>query len=196
MQDLFQNLDQFGRISELTATRVIYGLAMTLIEMRQVGIWNLDISMENVLIFEEDGKSKLKICDFGISAFAKGDQHHPKVTKLMGKVPYMAPEMLRMTSAVKAGPLQVFSLGVMMFMLVCGVHPFENSMDMAGRLICNEGKINDVIAKYRKDCKDIPMISETMGLMISGMLNNDPQQRASLELVVQLLQGFEHKYKV
>lgn len=83
------------------------------------GVIHRDVSPPNILI-SKDGA--IKITDFGIAKAASNNTRTPFGT-LKGKLLYMSPEQL------KGGELQsetdIFSLGVVAYELLTGIHPFE-----------------------------------------------------------------------
>ena len=58
----------------------------------KVGIIHRDIKPSNCLIFEENGKTVLKLCDFGLARLQDKDKS-TNVTAV-GTIEYMAPELL------------------------------------------------------------------------------------------------------
>lgn len=78
----------------------------------------MDIKLENILISNE---GILKFCDFGFS-MPKGSF----VTKKMGTAAYMAPEIYKADEMpCKAEQTDIFSLGVLFFMMAFGAPPFQ-----------------------------------------------------------------------
>lgn len=81
---------------------------------------HMDIKLENVLISKE---GILKFCDFGFSMPLKNF-----VPKKMGTTNYMAPEIYNTHELpCQAGATDIFSLGVMFFMLAFGAPPFQSA---------------------------------------------------------------------
>ena len=82
----------------------------------------MDIKLENILI-SEDGS--LKFCDFG---FAQPINRF--VNTKMGTPLYMAPEMHQASEMpCKAQATDIFSLGVLFFMLAFGAPPFNSAVN-------------------------------------------------------------------
>lgn len=85
--------------------------------LHSLGVAHLDISPENVLV---DAKGAVKLCDFGNSRQVV----HGKLLNLngaCGKLNYAAPEVLQGLS-FDPFAADVYSLGVMLWVLLCG-HP-------------------------------------------------------------------------
>ena len=85
-----------------------------------VGYAHMDVKLENVLIGTNE---QLKLCDFGFSMPVNS-----YVDKKMGTLMYMAPELHHAsTMPCKAAPTDVFSMGVLFFMLAFGTPPFHSA---------------------------------------------------------------------
>lgn len=90
----------------------------------------------------------VKIADFGLSDFYKPGA---MMKTSCGSISYLAPEVFRGTS--NAGPpLDVWSLGVILFAIVCGRLPFEGS-DLIGTNRPRENVIRNRIMRcqYKLD---------------------------------------------
>ena len=88
----------------------------------QAGYAHMDIKLENILI-ADDGT--LKFCDFG---FAQPTNSF--VNMKMGTPNYMAPEMHQAAEMpCKAQQTDIFSLGVVFFMLAFGAPPFHSAVN-------------------------------------------------------------------
>ncbi|KAF1318183.1 Camk/camkl protein kinase, partial [Globisporangium splendens] len=93
-----------------------------------------------------------------------------------GSISYLAPEVFRGTS--NAGPpLDVWSLGVILFAIVCGRLPFEGS-DLIGTNRPRENVIRNRIMRcqYKLDGHLSPALSDLVG----QMLKLDPNERATI----------------
>ncbi|CAM9168878.1 unnamed protein product, partial [Phaeothamnion confervicola] len=91
-------------------------------------ICHRDMKLDNVLLAKANSlEGGVKIADFGLSDF-----YRPGATMRTncGSLSYLAPEVFRGTA--NAGPpLDIWSLGVILFAMLCGRLPFEGS-DLAG----------------------------------------------------------------
>lgn len=70
-----------------------------------------------------NGRSIIKLLDFGISKTFEGD---PNQTKIVGSPSYMAPEQLR--SEPVDARTDIWALGVVMYELVSGQQPFDGTL--------------------------------------------------------------------
>lgn len=84
----------------------------------KAGFSHMDIKLENILI-SNDGH--LKLCDFGFSTYVSNP-----VSKKLGTEAYMAPEIHNARIVpCDARRADVFSLGVLFFILAFGAPPFH-----------------------------------------------------------------------
>jgi serine/threonine-protein kinase len=90
---------------------------------RPLGLVHRDVSPRNVLV---SYNGFVKLIDFGI-AWAEGRSSHTDVGKIKGKMGYMPPEQLQGLPLDRRSDL--FSLGVMLYLMVTGKHPFPGVSD-------------------------------------------------------------------
>ncbi|KAF9803102.1 hypothetical protein SFRURICE_012347 [Spodoptera frugiperda] len=122
-----------------------------------------DLKPENVVFFEKLGV--VKLTDFGFSnKFCPGQ----KLETSCGSLAYSAPEIL-LGDSYDAPAVDVWSLGVILYMLVCGQAPFQEA---------NDSETLTMIM----DCKyTIPLhISNSCKRLIGRMLVREPEKRATL----------------
>ena len=80
----------------------------------------MDIKLENILISDE---GHLKLCDFGFSTYT-----NYSISKILGTQSYMAPEIYNSRMApCNAKMTDIFSLGVLFFILAFGAPPFHSA---------------------------------------------------------------------
>ncbi|XP_066538625.1 SNF-related serine/threonine-protein kinase [Hoplias malabaricus] len=123
-----------------------------------------DLKPENVVFFEKQGL--VKLTDFG---FSNKFQPGKKLTTSCGSLAYSAPEIL-LGDEYDAPAVDIWSLGVILFMLVCGQPPFQEANDSETLTMIMDCKYT-VPTHVSNACKDL----------INRMLQRDPKHRASLE---------------
>merc|ERR1719327_1206567 len=97
-------------------------LILTLEELCDRNIVYRDLKPENVML---DAQGYLKLIDFGISK--KLEEGKTKTYTMIGTPHYMAPEVMR--GHGYGTEVDIWSLGVMLFELVCGFLPFADDLD-------------------------------------------------------------------
>lgn len=141
----------------------------------QLHVVHRDLKPENVVFFEKLGV--VKLTDFGFSnKFCPGQ----KLETSCGSLAYSAPEIL-LGDSYDAPAVDVWSLGVILFMLVCGHPPFQEA---------NDSETLTMIM----DCKyTMPEhVSGGCRSLIGNMLVREPEKRATLQQIAQnewLLEG-------
>ncbi|XP_031199973.1 SNF-related serine/threonine-protein kinase isoform X1 [Mastomys coucha] len=123
-----------------------------------------DLKPENVVFFEKQGL--VKLTDFG---FSNKFQPGKKLTTSCGSLAYSAPEIL-LGDEYDAPAVDIWSLGVILFMLVCGQPPFQEANDSETLTMIMDCKYT-VPPRVSTGCRDL----------ITRMLQRDPKRRASLE---------------
>jgi serine/threonine-protein kinase len=118
-----------GPLRQAAAVNFILQACEGLSEAHAAGIVHRDIKPENLFIARRsDGKSKLKILDFGISKQTSGDAPSSLTNseRSLGSPWYMSPEQMIDTSSVDHRA-DIWSLGVVLFELLTATRPFEGS---------------------------------------------------------------------
>ncbi|CCI44254.1 unnamed protein product [Albugo candida] len=137
-----------------------------------VSLSNGSLSCTDTLCSKND-ISMVKIADFGLSDFYKPGA---MMKTSCGSLSYLAPEVFRGTS--NAGPpLDVWSLGVILYAILCGRLPFEGP-DLQGSNRPRESVIRSRImqCQYKLDDHLSPCVTD----LIAQMLKLDPNERATI----------------
>lgn len=121
------NLIEASNINELNIKDIFKQLLISVNHFHQIGFIHRDIKPENFLLFEN---GMIKLIDFGFC------ERKDKLTKVnMGTPGYIAPEILLINEydncreELNGEAIDVFSLGVIAFVLVTREFPFENAND-------------------------------------------------------------------
>lgn len=90
----------------------------------EAGIVHRDLKPANLFVAESDEGSTVKIMDFGISKDLASISHELTASSVMIGTPnYMSPEQIRTSRSVDERS-DLWSLGVIMYRLLAGCHPF------------------------------------------------------------------------
>ncbi|XP_005463630.1 SNF-related serine/threonine-protein kinase [Oreochromis niloticus] len=165
-----------GGLSEEVAKCYFAQIVHAISYCHRLHVVHRDLKPENVVFFEKQGV--VKLTDFG---FSNRFQPGKKLNTSCGSLAYSAPEIL-LGDEYDAPAVDIWSLGVILFMLVCGQPPFQEA---------NDSETLTMIM----DCKYTvpPHISHACRDLIGHMLQRDPKKRATLEQIEshQWLQGVD-----
>ncbi|XP_064466671.1 SNF-related serine/threonine-protein kinase-like [Ornithodoros turicata] len=151
-------------VDEQAARKYFRQIVHAIAYCHKLHVVHRDLKPENVVFFEK--LEMVKLTDFGFSnKFCPGQ----KLETSCGSLAYSAPEIL-LGDSYDAPKVDVWSLGVILYMLVCGHAPFQEA---------NDSETLTMIM----DCKYTvpPYVSEECRRMIQRMLIRDPDKRATLE---------------
>jgi serine/threonine-protein kinase len=127
-----------------------------------------DVSPQNILI-TSDGLAK--VVDFGVAKYAGRGVAETKAGELRGKVPYMAPEHVMGQSVDRRA--DVFALGVLLYQLVSGEHPFLADDD---RLTLARISSPVPAAPLKKH---VPSLPDAVGDIVAAALAKNPRARTA-----------------
>ncbi|EQC29006.1 CAMK protein kinase [Saprolegnia diclina VS20] len=145
-------------------------------------ICHRDMSLENVLL---DG-SISKIIDFGlcigIPVDAQGMTYSLPPAGAVGKIFYMPPEIYRNQVPFNGFAADIWSTGVMLFIMVTGAPPFERPDDVDPRFqMIATGRLNEML-----DSWGMHHVSRSVRDLLNKMLVvHDPRQRLTVEQIAQ-----------
>eukprot|EP00795_Rhopilema_esculentum_P016957 gene16957-8455_t len=118
--EMFAHIDKTGRLSEEEARRIFCQILSAVDYCHQRHVVHRDIKTENLLL---DENMNLKIADFGFGNFFKDNEH---LKSWCGSPPYAAPEIFE--GKEYFGPeVDLWSLGVVLYVLVCAALPFDGT---------------------------------------------------------------------
>jgi len=160
--ELFDRVTELKRFSERDAADAVWQMLLALNYIHSHGIVHRDLKLENFL-YDTVGSSHLKLIDFG---FSKIWDPNIKMRVSCGTLSYVAPEVLE-KNYTRACDL--WSLGVICFILLSGYMPFSGSESMQTRNI-KEGKYNMKPERWNNISKDATLFTQRLLLV-------DPNKR-------------------
>ncbi|XP_051043658.1 maternal embryonic leucine zipper kinase isoform X3 [Phodopus roborovskii] len=124
--ELFDYIISQDRLSE-EETRVIFRQILSAVAyVHSQGYAHRDLKPENLLF---DEYHKLKLIDFGLCAKPKGNKDYHLQT-CCGSLAYAAPELIQGKSYL-GSEADVWSMGILLYVLMCGFLPFDDDNVMA-----------------------------------------------------------------
>ncbi|XP_074056531.1 maternal embryonic leucine zipper kinase isoform X2 [Macrotis lagotis] len=163
--ELFDYIIAKDRLSE-EETRIFFRQIVSAVAyVHSQGYAHRDLKPENLLI---DESHKLKLIDFGLCAKPKSSKDCHLQT-CCGSPAYAAPELIQGKSYI-GSEADVWSMGILLYALLCGFLPFDD---------------DNVMALYKKITRgkyDIPKwLSPGTILLLEQMLQVDPKKRISVK---------------
>ncbi|KAL0300575.1 UNVERIFIED_CONTAM: CBL-interacting serine/threonine-protein kinase [Sesamum radiatum] len=119
--ELFDKIATRGRLKEDEARKYFQQLINAVDYCHSRGVYHRDLKPENLLL---DANGVLKVSDFGLSALPQQVREDGLLHTTCGTPNYVAPEVMMELR-------QIFMCGVILFVLMAGFLPFEESNLMA-----------------------------------------------------------------
>lgn len=188
--------------SEQEAAQVTKDIANALKFLHSKGVAHRDLKPENVLCTSLNSVSPVKLCDLDLaskptvpglrrtSRQLHSVQSEPDLTSPVGSAEFLAPEVVEafVGEALKYNrQCDLWSLGVIIYIMLCGYVPFYGECDKADSCGWNQGQPcnecqEDLFKKIREGSFEFPAeewdkISEEAKDLITHLLVKDVRQR-------------------
>ncbi|CAK7348645.1 unnamed protein product [Dovyalis caffra] len=132
--ELFDRIAKHGRLREDEARKFFQQLINAVDYCHSRGVFHRDLKPENLLL---DSQGVLKVSDFGLSALSQQLRGDGLLHTACGTPNYVAPEVLK-EKGYDGTASDVWSCGVILFVLMAGYLPFDEPSLMAlYRKICS-----------------------------------------------------------
>jgi serine/threonine-protein kinase len=165
-RDLREVLDDTGPLPEPLVRRIALRLAGALAALHEAGFAHGDLKPANVRL---DGEGNAVLIDLGFAAHTQ----EADTGRRAGSLAYLAPEQVRGARGDERA--EVFALGVLLYELSTGSHPFlgpETSAAEAPRLL--------EAAAFERPSLRAPTLTPFLDLMLAEQLCTDPGGRPTL----------------
>ena len=164
-QELFQYILIKKKLSEDEACFYFQQIISGIEYLHNLKIVHRDIKSENILI--EQNTNIIKIIDFGFSNIY-GDKDKEILSTACGSPFYAPPEMLRGES-YKGGGVDIWSVGVVLFAMICGYLPFEGeeNSELYKKIIDGKFSIPSYISIHGRE-------------LLYQLLNTNPKKRINI----------------
>jgi serine/threonine protein kinase len=182
--ELFNHIVNNQRLSEPEARYLFRQIVEGVHHLHSRGIVHRDLKPENLLLAHRKGPAPpgaaptspfiVKISDFGLSKVLGFDKMSQKMGTVCGTPQYLAPEVI-MHASTKEGyqaHIDMWALGVILFVMLCGYAPFDDS---------NQASLFDQIRKgqYTFDERYWSNISAEAKDLVTRLMCVDPTKRIS-----------------
>lgn len=163
--ELFDKIIAEGPMSEADGRHVLQQLLDGLDHCHQQGIFHRDLKPENVLLTTN---GDVKLSDFGLGHLPSSSLHNDVLQTTCGTPNYVAPEVL-LRQGYYGAPADVWSLGVLLFVIMAGTLPFD------------EPNLPALFNKIARADYPVPTwFTPDMISVFNAMLNPNPKKRATI----------------
>lgn len=147
--ELFDRICEQGKFTEKDAAATIKQVLGAVDYLHSKNVVHRDLKPENLLYLTKDPDSDLVLADFGIAKML--DSKDEVLTTMAGSFGYAAPEVMLKKGHGK--PVDMWSMGVITYTLLCGYSPFrsENLQDLIDE--CSNAQVV-FHERYWKDVSD------------------------------------------
>ncbi len=163
---LRQLIDRDGALPVPEAAGIAYQVADALAVAHARGLVHRDVKPGNVLV-QPDGR--VKVTDFGIAKAAdSGGEELTRTGMVVGTARYLAPEQV--DGRVVDERVDIYSLGLVLYEMLCGRAPFEADTDIATAV----ARLTAPPSPISLECPGVPAGLE---IVIDRALARDPAER-------------------
>uniref|UniRef100_A0A0K0ESM8 non-specific serine/threonine protein kinase n=1 Tax=Strongyloides stercoralis TaxID=6248 RepID=A0A0K0ESM8_STRER len=166
--EMFDYIIKKQRLEENEARHFFRQLIQAMSYVHEQGYCHRDLKPENILLTND---LKLKVIDFGLCA-KPDDLKKNLLTEYCGSPAYAAPELFE-EKPYLGHQIDIWSMGIILYALLCGCLPFEDE------------KIENLRVKVTKGViKFPPYLSMESRNVLTGLLTINPKRRISMEELI------------
>ncbi|KAK8479712.1 hypothetical protein V6N13_015560 [Hibiscus sabdariffa] len=169
-----------GRLKEDVARKYFQQLISAVHFCHARGVYHRDLKPENLLL---DENGDLKVSDFGLSAVSDQIRQDGLFHTFCGTPAYVAPEVLA-RKGYEAAKVDIWSCGVILFVLMAGYLPFQDQ---------------NIMAMYKKIYKGEfrcpKWFSPELVRLLTKLLDTNPETRITIPEIMErrwFKKGFKH----
>ncbi|HEY5949219.1 MAG TPA: serine/threonine-protein kinase [Kofleriaceae bacterium] len=163
-------LEREGPLPWQRVMRILVGLCDSLGEAHALGIVHRDLKPENILLEERaTNRQFVKVSDFGLARVLGANLRISPVGQNVGAVELAAPESL--LDRPIDGRADLYSLGVLAYLLIAGVHPFRDSQSFGEMVAAHIQKVPAPVSTLRPD------VPSDVDSLLACLLEKDPNRR-------------------
>ncbi|XWS19714.1 hypothetical protein CRYUN_Cryun31cG0039800 [Craigia yunnanensis] len=169
-----------GRLKEDVARKYFQQLISAVNFCHARGVYHRDLKPENLLL---DDNGDLKVSDFGLSAVSDQIRQDGLFHTFCGTPAYVAPEVL-VRKGYDAAKVDIWSCGVILFVLMAGYLPFhdQNIMAMYKKI-------------YKGEFRCPRWFSPELSRLLTKLLDTNPETRITIPEIMEnrwFKKGFKH----
>jgi serine/threonine-protein kinase len=191
--DLRQHLSETGTVLPAEVARIGAEIAEALADLHEAGYLHLDVKPHNILLDQFTAPRAARLTDLGVAGLALASARARRAI-LTAEPHYVAPE-LTMPNAVPTQAADLYSLGVVLYELCCGVTAFAglSARELAVVTASSEpGRpegIPDelwrvIIAMLARNPQDRPASAGQVASNLNGLMSTLEHQPCALRLTV------------
>ncbi|KAG2684013.1 hypothetical protein I3760_10G059800 [Carya illinoinensis] len=177
--ELFNKVSK-GRLKEDVARKYFQQLISAVSFCHSRGVFHRDLKPENLLL---DDNGDLKVSDFGLSTVSDQIRQDGLFHTFCGTPAYVAPEVLG-GKGYEASKVDIWSCGVVLFVLMAGYLPFhdQNIMAMYKKI-------------YKGEFRCPRWFSPSLTRLLTRLLDTNPETRITIPDIMEnkwFKKGFKH----
>ena len=165
-KDLIEKIIKKKRFNEEEALRIFFQLLDAFTYMHKMNICHLNLRVEHILF---DKNNRPKIVGFGYSSFYEKGKN---IEGSYGSLCYVCPEIID-EQPYNPELADVWSLGVILYVLICGYLPFSDEDDNKNKKLISNGKVD-----FPKE------ISNKLKDLLRHMLDKNPKKRYNFQKII------------
>ena len=192
--ELFYRISKQSGFTERQAAATTMQIALAVRHLHSMNIAHRDLKPENLLYKSNSEDSPIKLCDFGFAKLDNGDLMTPQFTPY-----YVSPQVLeaqrrhrRERSSVSVSSpytydksCDMWSLGVIIYILMCGYPPFYSEHPTSRRAIDRNMRRKIMSGTYQFPEREWARVSDRAKDVVKRLLCVDPHDRMNIDELVQ-----------